>query len=183
VLDLDANKLTSLPTTIGNMHLEILKVAYNRLGLLHHDAFRPNLCNTLKSLWLTSNNLLELPDSISDIVCLDDVHVDGNPILNPPAALVADGIHAIKQYCRQRGERLKEILTLITAAGFETDIQRLVPQADGVLMNPQDTGYLTNNDLQNIDSAVDRYVNKDYYKHALSAKDLVSRVIHLRKAR
>jgi hypothetical protein len=183
VLDLDANKLTLLPTTIGNMHLEVLKVAYNRLEILHHDSFRPNLCNTLKSLWLTSNNILELPDSLSDIVCLDDVHLDSNPILNPPAALVSDGIHAIKQYCRKRGERITEILTLITAAGFETDIQRLVPQAAGILMTPQDTGYLTPDDLHSIDQAMDRYVNKDYYKHALSANDLVSRVIHLRKAR
>jgi Leucine-rich repeat (LRR) protein len=163
--------------------LEVLKVAYNRIELLHHDVFKPNLCNTLKSLWLTSNQLLELPDSLSDIVCLDDIHLDSNPLLNPPAALISDGIHAIKQYCKKRGERIKELLQLITAAGFKTDIQRLIPQADGVLMNSEDTGYLLPNDLHEIDQAMDRYVNKDYYRHALSAHDIVSRVLQLRKAR
>lgn len=62
-LDVNGNMLTHLPPKFGSLRLRRLKLSYNRLETLSHDVFLPALKGTLKKLWLSNNNLLQLPDS------------------------------------------------------------------------------------------------------------------------
>ncbi len=56
--------LTHLPIGFGALRLRSLKLSYNRLETLRHEVFRPALKRTLRQLWLSNNNLLQLPDSL-----------------------------------------------------------------------------------------------------------------------
>ncbi|CAN0482252.1 unnamed protein product, partial [Ectocarpus sp. 8 AP-2014] len=53
--------LTHLPPGFGALRLRSLKLSYNRLETLRHEVFRPKLNGTLRQLWLSNNNLLQLP--------------------------------------------------------------------------------------------------------------------------
>lgn len=63
-LDANGNMLTHLPIGFGALRLRSLKLSYNRLETLRHEVFRPALKRTLRQLWLSNNNLLQLPDSL-----------------------------------------------------------------------------------------------------------------------
>lgn len=62
--------LTHLPHKIGRLRLKSLKLSYNRLETLRHDVFLPALKGTLRQLWLSNNNLLELPNSLIEASAL-----------------------------------------------------------------------------------------------------------------
>lgn len=63
-LDANGNMLTHLPVGFGALRLRSLRLSYNRLETLRHEVFRPTLKRTLRQLWLSNNNLLQLPDSL-----------------------------------------------------------------------------------------------------------------------
>lgn len=63
-LDANGNMLTHLPVGFGALRLRSLKLSFNRLETLRHEVFRPALKGTLRQLWLSNNNLLQLPDSL-----------------------------------------------------------------------------------------------------------------------
>lgn len=67
IIDANRNMLTHLPPRFGRLRLRSLKLSFNRLETLRHDLFLPALKGTLKKLWLSNNNLLELPNSIIEV--------------------------------------------------------------------------------------------------------------------
>lgn len=67
VIDANGNMLTHLPQGLGKLRLRSLKISYNRLETLRHDVFLPTLKGTLRQLWLSNNNLLQLPDSLVEV--------------------------------------------------------------------------------------------------------------------
>ncbi|CAN0063948.1 unnamed protein product, partial [Hapterophycus canaliculatus] len=67
-LDANGNMLTHLPHGFGTLRLRSLKLSYNRLETLRHEVFRPTLKGTLRQLWLSNNNLLQLPDSLVEVM-------------------------------------------------------------------------------------------------------------------
>lgn len=75
ILDVNGNMLTQLPPRFGQLRLRSLKLSYNRLETLRHDLFQPALKETLQQLWLSNNNLLQLPDSLVEVRGLACTHV------------------------------------------------------------------------------------------------------------
>lgn len=67
-IDADLNMLSHLPLAFGELQLRSLKLSYNRLESLRDDLFLPKLKETLGQLWLSNNNLLELPDSLVEVI-------------------------------------------------------------------------------------------------------------------
>ncbi|KAG5190284.1 hypothetical protein JKP88DRAFT_299393 [Tribonema minus] len=111
-------------------------------------------------------------------------------------AVLATSAH----YCRMRCARLREMAALLLQAGFEADAARLAPEAEDVLTGG--TGYLTADDLKQVtyagfeadaarlaleaedaDAAIDRCVNKAFYRNPLSAVDVADRITALRRDR
>jgi len=128
-LSLDGNFISTLPKGIGNLNLVTLKLAHNRLEYLEDDCLRPNLINTLSVLWVSSNNLIELPHSFVDMKSLDDMKIEYNPMRSPPMDLVQEGMQTVMQYCRIRASRVNELAELLEEVGFETDVANFTPDA------------------------------------------------------
>ncbi|KAH8045355.1 hypothetical protein JL722_14249 [Aureococcus anophagefferens] len=101
-LNLDANELNLLPARLGELPLRILRASHNRLERLEADTFIGKASKTLKVLGVASNNLLELPSCLPTCEALTTVHVEYNPMRNPPAELLSEGMTILLQYCRLR---------------------------------------------------------------------------------
>jgi hypothetical protein len=146
VLDVRANKVTTLPPSIGMCtalveiqashcaistlppsleHLTALRkldVGHNRLrdlaelpaslvtllcndnqlarltgGFHHHEA--------LTALDLTRNALRELPASMGLMHALKEIHLAFNPLVDPPAAVVSQGVAQVLWHLREKGQR------------------------------------------------------------------------------
>ncbi|CAB1109198.1 unnamed protein product [Ectocarpus sp. CCAP 1310/34] len=208
-LDVNGNMLTHLPPGFGALRLRSLKLSYNRLETLRHEVFRPKLNGTLRQLWLSNNNLLQLPDSFVELSKVQEVQMDSNPYKSPPPELLAEGITTVMQYVRVRMHRIdllhklilnrlspqgggqprqqqrkypiSEMPCLVNYRGFDTCLEALVPQCCGVLMS--NTGYLTPPDLDEFDKAINRFINGDFYRHPLTAETILDVVQDLRATR
>ncbi|CAM9666520.1 unnamed protein product [Chrysoparadoxa australica] len=170
-----------LPKRMGKMNLTNFRAAYNRIEVLAPDVFLPNLCLSLRLLWLSSNNILELPESITELAGIEHLQLDSNPLHSPPAGLLTEGLSAVQQYMRIRVERIAELHTLICDAGFACDLDALTPVTCNAITS--ETGYLSRNDLRDIDKAFGQYINEDFYHYSPTAKELVRRVLELRETR
>ena len=157
VLSLDSNELNRLPVRLGKLELTTLRLSANRIEQLDDDVLHPNLVTSLESLWLTANNLLELPASFMQIENTADLHIEYNPMTSPPAEVIAEGMLVVKQYCRIRNERIHELAELLRESYFETNEDNYTPQAHMSLTGK--TGFLTPDDLRDFDQAVDALVN------------------------
>ncbi|CAM9406930.1 unnamed protein product [Ectocarpus sp. 6 AP-2014] len=180
-LDVNGNMLTHLPPGFGALRLRSLKLSYNRLETLRHEVFRPKLNGTLRQLWLSNNNLLQLPDSFVELSKVQEVQMDSNPYKSPPPELLAEGITTVMKYVRVRIHRIDLLHKLILDRGFDTCLEALVPQCCGVLMS--NTGYLTPPDLDEFDKAINRFINGDFYRHPLTAETILDVVQDLRATR
>ena len=79
-----------------------------------------SLALSLSVFWISSNNLIELPQSFVDMKCLDDMKIEYNPMQSPPMELVQEGMQTVMQYCRIRASRINELAELLEDVGFET---------------------------------------------------------------
>ncbi|CAM9879921.1 unnamed protein product, partial [Laminaria digitata] len=113
MLDVNGNMLTHLPVGFGSLRLRSLKLSYNRLETLRHEVFRPSLKGTLTQLWLSNNNLLQLPDSLVELSKVKEVQMDSNPFKSPPPELLAEGLTTVMQYLRVRMQRTDDMHGLI----------------------------------------------------------------------
>ncbi|CAN0500739.1 unnamed protein product, partial [Ectocarpus sp. 12 AP-2014] len=80
---------------------------------LRHEVFRPKLNGTLRQLWLSNNNLLQLPDSFVELSKVQEVQMDSNPFKSPPPELLAEGITTVMKYVRVRIHRIDLLHKLI----------------------------------------------------------------------
>ena len=142
----------------------------------------PNLVTSIRVISLASNNLLELPMSFMELdEHLDDMRIEYNPMASPPADVIAEGMAVVKQYCRIRRERMRELADILDEYGFDTDIEHYAPQAHQALTGR--TGFLTPDDQSDFDAAVDALVNGAYYKCPVSSAEVVDKVDQLRHER
>lgn len=180
-LSLDGNFICMLPAGIGNMNLSTLKLAHNRLEYLEEDCLLPNLVDTLNVFWISSNNLIELPQSFVDMKCLDEMKIEYNPMHSPPMELVQEGMQTVMQYCRIRASRVNELADLLEEVGFETDVNNYKPEAKNVLTG--ETGFLTPDDMREFDEAVDAFLNGKYYLYPAPAIEMRDKIDDLRYER
>ena len=130
ILNLDANELHRLPKGMGNLKLTMLKCAHNRLEKLEPDFLFPNLAENIECLWVSNNNMLELPAMFNNVGNLRELHLDYNPLRSPPPELLAEKMEVIVQYCRIRAERVKEMLNLLVDEyGFDAEPLNFTPIA------------------------------------------------------
>ena len=180
-LNLDANELNLLPARLGELPLRTLRASHNRLERLEADTFIGKASKTLKVLGVASNNLLELPSCLPTCEALTTVHVEYNPMRNPPAELLSEGMTILLQYCRLRDVRIEKFKTLLSEFQFDFDAAHLAPEAYGVLTGR--TGFLTPDDLMNFDAQTDKYLNGPYYGCPSTDLEILERVDNLRHER
>ncbi|GMI11247.1 hypothetical protein TrVE_jg2968 [Triparma verrucosa] len=180
-LSLDGNYISKLPQGIGKLNLKTLKMAHNRLEYLEDECLRPNLVNSLSVFWISSNNLIELPQSFVDMKCLDDMKIEYNPMQSPPMELVQEGMQTVMQYCRIRASRINELAELLEDVGFETDENNYKPEAKNCLTG--ETGFLTPDDLREFDEAVNCFLNGKYYLYPAPAIEMRDKIDDLRYER
>ena len=75
----------------------VLKVAHNRLERLDEGFLAPNLRTTIECLWVSNNNMQELPALFNGVEKLTDIHIDYNPMRSPPVELLSEGMNVIIQ--------------------------------------------------------------------------------------
>jgi Leucine-rich repeat (LRR) protein len=152
-VNLDRNRLVSLPTSIGEAsRLEELSVRYNMLTTLPVELCRcarlRRLCvdyNQLKELpkdiglvggsleWVSieENKLQRIPLSVSSLTSLKDLKLRGNPIEFPSREIVGRGVAAIRWACRQASlvySRGAPPQLAMVASGIQAE--RLSPEGD-----------------------------------------------------
>ncbi|KAH8053177.1 hypothetical protein JL722_9845 [Aureococcus anophagefferens] len=133
-LNLDANELNLLPARLGELPLRILRASHNRLERLEADTFIGKASKTLKVLGVASNNLLELPSCLPTCEALTTVHVEYNPMRNPPAELLSEGMTILLQYCRLRDVRIESAHRLVVEEVNSNGDSRFRRFACGVLI-------------------------------------------------
>ena len=180
-LNLDANELNLLPAKLGELPLRTLRASHNRLERLEADTFVGKAARSLQLLGVASNNLLELPSCLPTCEALKTVHVEYNPMRNPPAELLSEGMTILLQYCRLRDVRIEKFKTLLSEFQFDFDAAHLAPEAYGVLTGR--TGFLTPDDLMLFDAQADRYLNGPYYSCPSTDVEILERVDNLRHER
>ena len=100
ILDLSGNRLSTLPPRLGSLRsLRGLDLSGNKLKV-----FEPVILQlgALEVLNLEYNQIEVVPDSLGSLEALDVVTIQGNPLFQPPAAVVARGSGAILAYMRGR---------------------------------------------------------------------------------
>jgi len=96
-LSLNNNKLSVLPEDIAQLTgLVKLGLGDNQFKL--GTAWWLAALTCLQSLWLYNNLLIALPVAIGVLTNLDDLRVEGNPLKDPPASVVAKGLKSIREY-------------------------------------------------------------------------------------
>ncbi|CAI0401294.1 unnamed protein product [Linum tenue] len=104
-LDARLNKLRSLPEDVGNLiHLEVLNVSQN-FQCLEVLPYSIGMLVSLVELDVSYNKIKTLPDSIGCLRRLKKLAVDGNPLVSPPALVVEQGVHAVKEYLNRGGQK------------------------------------------------------------------------------
>ena len=72
-------------------------MAHNRLERLDEGFLAPNLRTTIECLWVSNNNMQELPALFNGVEKLTDIHIDYNPMRSPPVELLSEGMNVIIQ--------------------------------------------------------------------------------------
>jgi len=178
ILHLNLNFIESIPETACNFEaLKVLQLSSNRLKFFPPEVCKEPLVNCLESLWLYSNEIVELCDAFVNFNALKDLRVDFNRMISPPEDFaLQEGVAGVKKYCQLRASRTKRVSKLLTEAGFEFCKQNFRPRASHVLQGAS-TGFLTREILATFDHKLDQYLNGQIFEHpGLSAKAIVDEV-------
>ena len=92
-LHLVRNFISRLPNGFGVLSLDELKLSGNRLESLEDNYFLPNMIKA--KTWINSNNMLELPLCVQDILDTSSLKIEMNPLRSPPMELLTEGMDVI----------------------------------------------------------------------------------------
>jgi Leucine-rich repeat (LRR) protein len=180
-LNLERNNLTSIPECCRDLALTEFKVGHNRIFQLPDDLFLGKLGHSVMHFSCAENNLLELPASTFQINPKSIFEADYNPLISPPTYILSEGLGVLQNYLHVRLNRVNELEDLLDEEDFEFLRENGSPIAAEVL--EEGTGFLTPNDLEDFDSAVDEYVNGDYFRCPSSGVEIVEKLTALREKR
>lgn len=174
VLQLNLNKINALPNSLSGLEtLQTLHLASNKLTFFQNALAHGPLTNSLKSLWLTANQIPELCDDFHYFEALEDLRLDLNQMISPPEDFaLREGVKSVLQYCKIRSSRLKKIVLQLEEANFGVVAANLRPNVKEALNS--NTGFLTSEMLAEIDRQLDRYLNGPIFDHpGLSGRKIV----------
>jgi len=96
------NKLSTLPVSFSRLKsLKLLDISWNRFQ--HIPGLTLDLVS-LEELNIRNNDISEIPANILNLTQLEHIEVTGNPIESPPVEIATKGLHAIRDYWRQRAD-------------------------------------------------------------------------------
>ncbi|KAF8008927.1 hypothetical protein BT93_J0044 [Corymbia citriodora subsp. variegata] len=102
ILDARLNRLCAIPDDLENLvSLQTLNISQN----FHHLQALPysiGLLLSLVELDISYNRIAALPDSMGCLRKLQKLCVEGNPLVLPPAEVMEQGLHAVKEYLGER---------------------------------------------------------------------------------
>jgi Leucine-rich repeat (LRR) protein len=96
-LSLNNNRLSAVPEEMA-MLTGLIKLGLGDNQFVLGTAWWLAALTCLQSLWLYNNKLIALPVAIGVLTNLDDLRVEGNPLKDPPAKIVANGLKAVREY-------------------------------------------------------------------------------------
>jgi Leucine-rich repeat (LRR) protein/GTPase SAR1 family protein len=151
-LSLAGNHIKQLPDSFKNLtNLKRIDLGYNNLTEFPSQLLQLPL---LQAIWLGNmsykkvqfkNNISYLPPSIINLEHLQYIRLSGNPITNVPAAIVEQGIQAIKSYFVQLASKPQDylfeakLLILGEAGAGKTSLTWKLENADCELPVKEDT--------------------------------------------
>lgn len=101
-MDVHFNELHGLPYSIGKLkNLEVLNLSSNFNYLTSIPDTIGDLLN-LRELDISNNQVRALPNTISHLVKITKLNLDQNPLVTPPADIVAKGIEAVMIFMTSR---------------------------------------------------------------------------------
>lgn len=124
LLDLDHNKIESLPETLAkvitlgtsltrldSLLKEYLELAYNRLRFFPETVALT--CPSLRYIGLDGNLLSSIPPAVGYLKKLEGLHLKGNPIKMIPPHVYHQGLKAVLQLLREHAaNRHPSVLTV-----------------------------------------------------------------------
>ncbi len=180
-LNLERNQLAVLPYRLRYLKLVELRIGHNAVEYLPNDLFEVDLGEHIKKFSCCENNLLQMPESLYKVDVEGFLEADFNPLISPPAYILAEGLRTVQMYMNIRKIRKEELEELLEDEDFEVNIDSAFPTASEILEDG--TGYLTPLDLGQFDQAVHEYLNGEYFKCPASGVELVMRLSKLREYR
>ena len=180
-LNMERNNITAIPEVIRDLRLKVCLVGHNRIFQLPDDIFLGKMGETVMHFSCAENNLLELPASTFQINPQALFEADYNPLISPPTYILSEGLGVLQNYLHVRLNRVNELEDLLDEEDFDFVRDNASPIAAEVL--EEGTGFLTPEDLADFDSAVDEYVNGDYFRCPSSGVEIVEKLTHLRERR
>ncbi|CAK9102203.1 Leucine-rich repeat and death domain-containing protein 1 [Durusdinium trenchii] len=165
VLHLNLNRIEFLPSQLSLCpNLKTLHLASNQLREVPASVCSGSLAQSLESLWLYSNKIVQLPDAFAKLEALRDLRVDFNQMISPPESFVLKkGPEGARWYCAERAKRMRETEAKLLEADFEIDVCALRPKVKDVLTGK--TGFLTTPMIRQFECDLDLYLNGPFYDH------------------
>ena len=161
---LNSNMLSehAFPPSFASMPLlHDLQLGFNKIIEPPADWGEGCFCTSLQHLDLSNNSIIELPLSWHALLTLTEFNFSGNPLISPPTLLDAKPTPKVLKYLRLRYERMKGLKACLRSAGFMIDNEAFNPVAGRCIT--AGSGFLTVNDLQELDASADRFVNGPFY--------------------
>lgn len=116
-MDVHLNELHGLPYSIGELkNLEVFNLSSNFNYLTSIPDTIGELSN-LKELDISNNQIRALPNTISQLVKITKLTLDQNPLVSPPAVIIAKGIEAVMIFMSSRYRSNSAVAKRVAAEG------------------------------------------------------------------
>ena len=145
--------------------------------------YKPSpLARSLRVLWLSGNNIRALPDSFGHFINMERLTLELNPIVSPPRIISGFGPGMLELYFSVKSKRFNTMVDELQRQKLVFDQKRLTPIAEG-FWDTDDRGYVTDEDLDKFERAMNSYLNGEFYLFRFTPKKLIDEIIVLRTNR